>query len=192
MALSFVRRQCRNKINTETSKLLYTALVRFNLEFASTIWHPHATTQISSIESVQKQAVIFLRGDYINRSENNYVLPPYEIRCNSLILTTLIRRRINAAVIFIHKIISGKIISPTLRNELILNTGTRSIRRPEFIRLKHYRTERALFSPFNMACRAFNLAALFIDPTLPLYRFKEKLLAQPDQIFGELINANGH
>lgn len=68
------------------------------------------------IESVQKQTVIFLRNDYINRSENNYVLPPYNLRCNSLDSTTLIRRKINAAVIFIHKIISGKINAPAETN----------------------------------------------------------------------------
>lgn len=187
MALAFVRRQCRNKLDKETMILLYNALVRSNLEFASSIWLPHSASQTTTIESVQKQAVIFIRGDYLNRSENNYVLLPYEIRCEMLGMTTLGRRRLNAAVIFIHKILSGRTISPTLRNELIINSGVRSLRRPEFIRLKNYRTDRALFSPFNIACRAFNFASLFIDPTLPLHQFRERLIKLPPSAFGDLL-----
>lgn len=37
-ALGFVRRQCRTNFSTETTKLLYTSLVRSNLEFASVVW----------------------------------------------------------------------------------------------------------------------------------------------------------
>lgn len=163
-ALGFVRRQCRTNFSTETSKLLYTSLVRSNLEFASVVWTPHNNDKISLIESVQKQSTIFLTREYINRADNNYVITPYIDRCLSLDLDTLIRRRINAAVMFIHKIISGRFQSPTLRNEIVINNGIRCLRRPEFIRIKNYRTERALFSPFNIACRAFNFAALSIDP----------------------------
>lgn len=186
-ALGFVRRQCRTKFSTDTSKLMYTALVRSNLEFANTVWIPHTGEQINLIESVQKQSTIFLTGEYINRSENNFRVTPYIERCQSLDFVTIIRRRINAAILFIHKIITGRYQSPQLRSEIILNTGTRSLRRPEFIRLKNYRTDTALYSPFNLACRAFNHAALYIDPTLDFFTFKAKLLKLPDTCFGTLI-----
>lgn len=38
-------------------------------------------------------------------------------------------------------------------------------RNPEFIKIKSSRTDYGLFSSFNSACRAFNFAALYIDPT---------------------------
>lgn len=38
-----------------------------------------------------------------------------------------------------------------------------------------------------MACRAFNLASLCIDPTLPFYEFKDKLLKLPDIVFGNML-----
>lgn len=186
-ALGFVRRQSRMKLSPETATLLYTSLVRSNLEFANVVWMPHNNEQITSIESVQKQATIFLTGEYRNRVENNFVLTPYIDRCLLSNLTSLVRRRLNAAVLFIHKIISGRYQAPDIRNELILNTGTRCLRRPEFIRIKNCRTERSLFSPLNMACRAFNQAVLFIDPTLPFLNFKSRLLQLPDDRFGELI-----
>lgn len=189
-ALGFVRRQSRNKLSTETATLLYTSLVRSNLEFANVVWMPHNDDQIKRIESVQKQATIFLTGEYKNRAAHNYVLTPYIERCISVDLTTLIRRRLNAAVMFIHKIISGRYQSPALRGELILNTGIRSLRKPEFIKIKNYRTERSLFSPLNIACRAFNHVALFVDPTLPSSNFKSQLLRLTDGQFGQLIPAN--
>ena len=76
--------------------------------------------------------------------------------------------------------------SPALRNKLNLNTGRRTFRNPEFIKLKYSSTDYGLNAPLNYACRAFNFAALFIDPTLPFYEFKKKLLKLPDSAFGDM------
>lgn len=81
MSLSFVRRQCRDELSTDIAILLYNALVRSQLEFASLIWNPHCNNPKLTIESVQKQGVIFFHHDYINRSDNGYVLAPYVNRC---------------------------------------------------------------------------------------------------------------
>lgn len=35
-------------------------------------------------------------------------------------------------------------------------------------------------------CRAFNHAALFVDPTLPFHEFKNKVIRLPDGAFGDL------
>lgn len=186
--LSFVRRTCRANFNVEVSKLLYTSLVRSNLEFASIIWSPHQKVHRNFIESVQKQAVIFLNKDYINRSDNEYVLAPYSERCAKFELKSLIRRRLEAAVIFIHKIIWGGYMAPAIRNEISVTRGIRTLRKPEFIRIKLCRTDYALNSPFNTACRAYNHAAMLIDPTLPLAEFTKKLREVPDCLFGDLCH----
>lgn len=185
-ALGFVRRQCRNKFSSDVSLLLYNALVRSIAEFASVIWSPFCSTHKNELESIQKQAVIFIRGDYISRAENEYVLTPYIDRCLSLKLSTLARRRVNTAALFMHKIISNRIDAPALRSQLELNTGIRTLRRPEFIKIKRCKTDYSLNAPFTLACRAFNHAALFIDPTLPLHQFREKLLRLPDSAFNVL------
>lgn len=77
----------------------------------------------------------------------------------------------------------GKYINPNLRSLMQLNTGVRTLRNPEFIRLKLSKTNASTFSSFNNACRAFNHAAMFIDPTLPHCEFRAKLLALPDSAF---------
>lgn len=184
--LAFVKRECFKTLNLDNAKLLYGSLVRSHLEFGSVIWSPYHASNKAIIESTQKQAVMFLHDDYKNRHENNYVLSPYLERCSELGLTSLVRRRVNFSVLFIHKIISGKIDSPSLRNQLNLNTGVRSLRNPEFIKLKNCKTDFTLNSPFNLACRAFNHAALFIDPTLPFHDFRKEVVKLPDCAFGIL------
>lgn len=82
-------------------------------------------------------------------------------------------------MLFIKKLISGQIGSPALRNQISLNSERLTIRNPQFIRIKFSKTEAALNSPFNLACRAFNFAALQIDPTLNL----------PDIAYGDLSKA---
>lgn len=188
--LHLVKRLCKNKFDLENAKLLYFALVRSNLEFASPIWAPRSSSHINFIESVQRQAVIYLHEDYKTRSENNFVLPSYSVRCAEIEVDSLLRRRVNAAVLFIHKIISGRYSSQCVRNQMKLNTGVRTLRNPEFIRIPSCKTDYALNSPFNWACRAFNLAAIFIDPTISIYQFKSKLLSMPDTCFGPLANLN--
>lgn len=184
--LAFVKRECYKTFDTNVAKLLYGALVRSHLEFANVIWSPYQVTYKNIVESTQKDAVIYLRGDNRNRAENGYVLTPYIERSKDLDLTTLVRRRVDASIFFIKKIISGQMDCPYLRNQLNLNTGLRTLRNPEFIRLGFSKRDHVLNSPFNYACRAFNHAALFVDPTLPFHEFKKRVLKLPDCCFGEL------
>lgn len=125
--------------------------------------------------------------DYLNRADNNYILAPYVERCKELELSTLTRRRINAIIMLMYKIILGRYQAPEIRQQLHINTGRRTIRNPEFIRLNFYRTDHGLNSALNTACRAFNRTALFIDPTLPIFEFKRKLEKLPDAVFENLL-----
>lgn len=182
-AFQFVRRQSYF-FDIDVVKILYTSLVRSNLEFACSIWLPQSADKITMVESVQKQMVIVLKGDHHDRSKNNYKLSPYVERCSSVDLNTLIRRRVNLSILFIHSILTGKFKCPSLRALMNLNTGLRTLREPEFIRIKTARTNTSTYSSFNNACHAFNHAALFIDPSLPQHEFRRKLLALPDESFG--------
>lgn len=57
-------------------KILYKSLVRSHLEFAASVWSPACVTHKRSLESTQKQFVMFLNNDYQNRAENDYVPAP--------------------------------------------------------------------------------------------------------------------
>lgn len=58
-ALSFVRRTCRNEFHIDTAKLLYTSLVRSNVEFANVVWNPH--TKERKMPKCMPQALIYKR-----------------------------------------------------------------------------------------------------------------------------------
>lgn len=53
-------------------KILYNALARTQLEYASTVWSHHHQNWIDAVGSAQKQFLIFYNGDDKERKENNY------------------------------------------------------------------------------------------------------------------------
>lgn len=65
--LGFVKRQCYKTLNMDNAKLLYKSLVRSHYWNLFVIWSPYASSHKEHIESTQKQAVIFLHKDNINR-----------------------------------------------------------------------------------------------------------------------------
>lgn len=87
-----------------------------------------------------------------------------------------------------HKIISGKIKSGLLSSNLILYSGIRTLRNPEFIRMRTHKTDLLQYSPFNNVCFIYNHVAVFVDPSLPYEQFKKKILDLPDHDFGPWMN----
>lgn len=113
-SLNFIKRQSSN-FNKDTIKILYTSLVRSIVEFASPIWSPHGVTKKGMIESVQKQFVILIDGEDVDRENNNYVRRPYLDRRLEAGLDSLVRRRCNPTSTFLHKIIMCKLDVPNIR-----------------------------------------------------------------------------
>ncbi|XP_037042123.1 uncharacterized protein LOC119078631 [Bradysia coprophila] len=173
----FVKRQSQF-FGMDTIKVIYQMLVLSILEFSAPVWSPNYLIHRNSIESVQKQMVLFLLGDDRRHLTQSYELPPYTERCEQLGLITLIRRRINAIILFIHALIIGKYQSPYLRSLITLNPGTRIMRNPDFIKIGTHDN-----SPFVVACILFNIAARHVDPTLPSGQFRTSLLRLPDDLF---------
>lgn len=104
----------------------------------------------------------------------------FDTKSAKLKLATLARRRVNAIIMFVHSIITGKYNSPYLRSMMIMNDGARILRQTNFIKLNTYDN-----SPFNIACRMFNAAVRNIDPTQPRNQFRTALLKLPDNLFEE-------
>lgn len=102
--LGFVIRNSRNFVNCDTVILLYNALVRSQLEYASIIWSPRTLSSCDLIERVQKR---FLRYLYV-RQNNAY---PYMISYVSMLrdfnFQKLEERRQIQAVIFVFNIVNN-------------------------------------------------------------------------------------
>ena len=94
-----MKRWAKEFIDPYISKLLYILLVRPISEYASIIWNPYYRCHSDSIESVQKQFLLFcLRGlgwEYANG------FPSYWAILGSIKLQTLERRRAVLGVYFV-------------------------------------------------------------------------------------------
>ena len=160
-ALGFIMRTLKHKFSIDAAKLLYVTLVRSKLEYACVIWNPFHDVHCDKIESVQKQFLIYALRSIFQRDEN-YVLPPYEFRCNVLNLHPLWRRRAQYSIFLIYDLLLGISKSSTLRERinytrLQYDVNQRSMRNVELIRVNGARTDYSYYQPFNVACRNFNL-----------------------------------
>ena len=61
--LGFLRRNLK-KCPPSLKETAYISLVRSTLEYAATIWDPHLSLDISSIEKIQRRVARFVKGDY--------------------------------------------------------------------------------------------------------------------------------
>lgn len=66
-SLGFLRRTL-HMANRETKLVAYTALVRPQLEYASTTWNPHQAYLIQKLESIQSRATRFILKNYTHTS----------------------------------------------------------------------------------------------------------------------------
>jgi len=81
--LGFIKRWSEEFNDPYTTKLLFTALVRFSLDN----WNPQYQVQIGRLESVQKQFHLFALGGLICSSTSIPVLKTKILTCFSLILS---------------------------------------------------------------------------------------------------------
>ena len=61
--LGFIKRNIVTK-NENVKTLAYKTLVRPQLEYASTVWHPHTKLNINKLEMIQRRALRWVTGDY--------------------------------------------------------------------------------------------------------------------------------
>ena len=95
-SLAFLRRNlasCPQEIKAQS----YQTLVRPILEYSSTVWDPHTGYNIKQLESVQRRAARFVKGDYKTTSSTSKML-------TDLGWPTLQQRRANAKLIMVYRI----------------------------------------------------------------------------------------
>lgn len=159
--LGFIKRWAKEFSDPYTTKQLYTTLVRPILEFGSVIWDPFYNVHSNSIESVQKQFLIFcLRG---LGWDPTLQLPPYRDRLSLIKLPTLQSRRQMLNVTFLLNLINGNLHSEFLLSKISFNVPHRSSRYYEFLIVKYFTTNYANSDPFRRICIEFNKLYHVID-----------------------------
>ena len=174
--LGFIKRWSIEFKDPYITKLLFTALVRPLLEYASPVWSPSYAVHSDAIESVQKQFLLFaLRGLPWDPSSN---LPPYEHRLKLIRLPTLRSRRIVANVCFLLNLINGNIFSPSLLSRINFNIPNRLQRSLRFFRPIYLRTYTVNYldsEPFRSICKVFNTYYFLVCFSNSISEIKSKL-----------------
>ena len=172
--LGAVKRWSKDFNDPYVTKSLFTSLVRPILEYASIIWNPCYNCDISKIESVQKQFLLFSLRNLGWPSDG--MLPPYKSRLKLINLPSLESRRTMLDVMFVVKLLDGNINSPELLSRLNINVPVRPTRRYSLLKLSHCNKNYCNFEPFNVAFKKFNELYDIIDFNRPYFSLKKDLI----------------
>ena len=94
--LGFLKRNIRVH-NKDLKSVAYETLVRPQLEYASTVWYSHTTTDINKVEAVQRRAVRWATRDYRYTSSVTAML-------KDLNWCPLDQRRIDSQLVMMYKV----------------------------------------------------------------------------------------
>lgn len=170
--LGFVKRWSKEFNDLHVTKTLYCTFVRSIMEYASQVWDPFCDVHIRRIESVQRRFLRFaLRGLPWN---NPLMLPPYEDRLRLLPLESLESRRRNSKIVFVFKILSGVVESPSLLGNFGFSIPTRSTRNYSPLHLRSHRTNYGYNEPITSMSRLFNASYYNIDFNLSVSQVKAR------------------
>ena len=93
----------------------YEALVRPHLEYACTVWDTHTQVNIRRLDSVQRRAARYVCNCWHNTSSVSEML-------NELSWGSLARRREQARLCMIYKVVHGLVDIPWLQNKVLIPT----------------------------------------------------------------------
>ena len=99
--LGFLRRNLR-RCPAALKETSYLTLIRSVMEFAAPIWNPHLQKDINLLESVQRRAARFIKGDYYTTSSVSHML-------QDLGLHELKDRRRDLRLALIFKVVHGHV-----------------------------------------------------------------------------------
>ena len=158
--LGFINRSLLS-INPITYKLLYNALVRPIVEYASPVWSPYYKTEINTIERVQHR---FLRRiAYLNRTPMTLFEHDYSVMQCTFDVKTLETRRKHSDMFLLYSIVHGKVNSVDLSECFSYYEQPRSLRRNYIFNVKRSHSLRHQSSVVNRLMTLGNQLGLRTD-----------------------------
>lgn len=172
----FVLRQTKFFKDYDIPIILFNCIVRSLLEYCSPVWSPSYAVHIQRLEKLQKQFLYHLT--YANNL--CHYLRSYVSRLNHFNMVTLEQRRNIADIVFLRKLIIGRIDSPHLLqkvNLLVPRSSSRLQNRRTF-QLPSCRTNYGQHSPMYRMCSSYNKVCkdldVFNDSTVSIKLFLSK------------------
>lgn len=139
------------------------------------VWNPRYQIDSAKIESTQKQFLLFALRNF--RWDSQYNLPPYTSRLKLINLPTLVSCREMRGIIFMVKLLTGSISSPSLLADVSFNVPSRVSRHFCPIFLKACKTNFELHDPLRCLCQDFNCHSSTFDISDPLFSIKKAILS---------------
>lgn len=174
--LGFIKRFSYNFKDPYTIKTLYISYVRSIIEYCSVVWCPYQPTHVARIESVQKQFLLFaLR----KLGWSSLRLPLYESRCMLINIETLEKRREIAQISFINDVMSQRVQSEYLLENLNLYVPSRILRTRSLFQVMPHRTIYASNKPVNQMMNTYNQYCEHIDITMSRALIRKVLNISP-------------
>lgn len=136
-------------------KKLFMTFVLPILEYAAQIWSPHQKGQIKSIESVQKQFLLFALRKF--KWRDRFRLPSYKHRLLLLHMISLEDRRTISQLSFIHSVLIANISSPSVLNRIHFNIPQRRTRNMILLKTTFQN------DPINIMIRKYNEYVNLLD-----------------------------
>jgi len=124
--LGFIKRFGKHFKNTDTLKLLYGALIRTQVEYASMVWDPYQLNHCILLERIQHRFLRYMSfklGKPMKFTDHNY-----DYLLADLNLMTLANKKIYLSLSFLHKILNGAIDCPELLERIRLHVPARPLR----------------------------------------------------------------
>ena len=152
----FVKRTCKDFQSTGTLKVLYNALVRSILEYASPVWNPTYRVHIDRIECIQKKFTRYMRF----RSQTCDREAGYAERLCHFKMSSLEQRRSCSDLVLLFKIFHNLASAPEMLSEVSIivprRTSFRSNFKTETFELPKNKTNLGRSSPLYRLLCSYN------------------------------------
>lgn len=152
--LGFVVRNSRDFSDIETLQCLFVSLVLPRLEYASIVWCPYHEKYVSFLEGVQRRFLKLLAF----RADGVYpcIGFPHQSLLARFGHLSLGDRRIIGYLLFLRKLVSGAIFSPTVVSRMFLNVPRQGLRRSDVFYVKPTHKLFYFNSPVNRLALTYN------------------------------------
>lgn len=163
--LGLLRRNCIKHFKMSTTRALYVALVRPQLEYASPVWSPHHVTKIESLEKVQKA---YIKMMCYNHFKVEFHRKDYNMHCFNNRILTLENRRKLLDLTFLYKI-ANNLLDTSLLSLLNFFVPARLTRRHPTFYVPQNRVDILKYSPLRRLQSDFNFLLNNSDNCIDLF-----------------------
>jgi hypothetical protein len=165
--LGFIIRNTNSFKSTDSLITLFNSYIRSKLEYCSIVWQPYYNVHILLLELIQRRFCKYLFYIRFGRYPERHIAT--NVLLDQFNLCSLDLRRKLASILFLYKLVHGRIVCTQLLNDILLRVPRLNARHPITFSIEHCRTNQHFHSPLNNMCRNYNDISYAADIFLTNY-----------------------